>query len=73
MRLFARPNGSVDRYDRAAWLTPPFDLAWGVHGPYRVAAACTFRSGAARGEVFHSGAAAAGSFRSGVVIGQGVK
>lgn len=27
MRLFSLPNGVVDRFDRAAWMTPPFDLA----------------------------------------------
>lgn len=27
MRLFSLPNGVVNRFDRAAWMTPPFDLA----------------------------------------------
>lgn len=28
MRLVHAPDGSVDRYDRALWLTIPFDLAF---------------------------------------------
>jgi hypothetical protein len=28
MRLVAAPDGAVDRYDRAIWLTLPFDLLW---------------------------------------------
>jgi hypothetical protein len=28
MRLFGRLDGTIDRYDRADWLTPPFDLAF---------------------------------------------
>lgn len=28
MRLFALPDGVIDRKDRAQWLTVPFDLSW---------------------------------------------
>lgn len=28
MRLVATPDGSVDRFDRALWLTLPFDITW---------------------------------------------
>jgi hypothetical protein len=28
MRLFGKVDGVVDRYDRAGWLTMPFDRAW---------------------------------------------
>lgn len=28
MRLFGTVNDGIDRYDRAEWLTPPFDLTW---------------------------------------------
>ena len=28
MRLFGTITGEVDRFDRADWMTPPFDLAW---------------------------------------------
>ncbi len=28
MRLFALPDGVIDRKDRAQWLTQPFDLAY---------------------------------------------
>jgi hypothetical protein len=28
MKLFALPDATVDRLDRAQWLTPPFDLAF---------------------------------------------
>lgn len=27
MRLFGKVDGAINRYDRAAWLTVPFDLA----------------------------------------------
>ena len=30
MRLFGKVDGTVDRYDRAGWLTPIFDLAFGA-------------------------------------------
>jgi hypothetical protein len=33
MRLFGKVRGAIDRFFRAAWLTPPFDRA-----PMRVAA-----------------------------------
>jgi hypothetical protein len=28
MRLVAAPDGAITRYDRAIWITLPFDLAW---------------------------------------------
>lgn len=28
MRLFGKVDNTVDRFDRAQWLTPPFDLAF---------------------------------------------
>lgn len=28
MRLFPKVDGAVDRYERAAWMTVPFDLSW---------------------------------------------
>lgn len=30
MRLVHAPDGSVDRYERALWLTIPFDLAFAL-------------------------------------------
>lgn len=30
MRLVGNPNSEVDRYDRAVWLTVPFDVYLGV-------------------------------------------
>lgn len=44
-----------------------------IAGPYRVAAAGTFHSGAVIGEAFSSGADEAGTFHSGAVIGQASK
>jgi len=26
MRLFGKVNSAIDRFDRAGWVTPPFDL-----------------------------------------------
>lgn len=34
MRLFALPDGLVNRFDRAQWMTPPFDLAWFTSSPF---------------------------------------
>lgn len=28
MRLFGKVDGAIDRFDRAEWLSMPFDLAW---------------------------------------------
>lgn len=33
MRLFGKVDSAIDRYDRAGWLTPPFDLAFAVPTP----------------------------------------
>ena len=30
MRLFGKINAAIDRFDRAQWMSAPFDLAWGV-------------------------------------------
>ena len=30
MKLVAVPDGAVDRFDRALWLTLLFDLSWGA-------------------------------------------
>jgi hypothetical protein len=34
MRLFGFLDGILDRLDRAGWLTPPFDLAFGKPSPF---------------------------------------
>jgi hypothetical protein len=33
MRLFGKVNSAIDRFDRAGWLTAPFDRAFVVEGP----------------------------------------
>lgn len=33
MRLVAAPDGTVDRYDRAIWLSLPFDVSWEPEAP----------------------------------------
>lgn len=33
MRLFGTVTGTTDRFDRAEWLTPVFDLAFGLPAP----------------------------------------
>lgn len=43
MRLFGKVDGTIDRYDRADWLSMPFDLAFGsaatlVYGPLSLSA-----------------------------------
>lgn len=30
MRLFGVVDGTVDRFDRAGWMTPPFDVAFAL-------------------------------------------
>lgn len=63
MRLVHAPDGTVDRYDRAVWLTLPFDLAFTsvlVTGPFHVEAAQVLVPGAWRGEVLMPGAKTGG-------------
>ena len=70
MRLFGKVDGSVDRYDRAEWLSMPFDLAWAnavVAGPYYIGAAQTFTPGATASEVYEAGAAKAEVFTAGAI------
>jgi len=40
MRLFGKVDGVVDRFDRAGWLSLPFDLAWTTasYNPYTMTA-----------------------------------
>lgn len=52
MKLFSLPDGTVDRKDRAQWLTMPFDLAFLVAvtlpGPWIVAAQDAYSAGPGR-------------------------
>lgn len=47
MRLFGKVDGTIDRFDRAGWMTGPFDLAFAhvATGPFRVSAGQGFNSG----------------------------
>jgi hypothetical protein len=42
MKLVATPDNTVDRHDRAIWLTIPFDLAWLVATPVATPACRTY-------------------------------
>ncbi len=48
MRLFGIVDGTVDRFDRAGWLTMPFDIAFAplVTGPFTVVASQVANAGA---------------------------
>lgn len=52
MKLFSLPDGTVDRKDRAQWLTMPFDLAFLVTvvlpGPWIVVAMDAYSAGPGR-------------------------
>lgn len=48
MRLFGNITSTINRFDRAVWLTVPFDLPFLVEGPSECFTA------ARRGNVFHS-------------------
>ena len=59
MRLFGKISGTVDRRDRAEWLTMPFDLAIGSRpGTHFVAAGRCYAATAAAGSAYQCGAAA---------------
>lgn len=42
MRLFGKLTGTVDRYDRAEWLTPIFDRAFDAPAPIPTVAATVY-------------------------------
>ena len=59
MRLVHAPDGSIDRYDRALWLTVPFDMAF---EPPAVTASPTIRRGpSVAGSGVRRGSSGAGS------------
>jgi hypothetical protein len=72
VRLFGIVDGSVDRYERAAWLTCPFDLALStatnVH-PIMVAGMVS-TTGLAKGHASSSGLASGGTSTTGLTVGQ---
>ena len=72
MRLFGKVNGTIDRFDRAQWMTPPFDLALAsiTLGPFQVEAGQFFSPGAAAGEVHSPGAVAGETYTPGIGAGE---
>lgn len=72
MRLFGKVDGIIDRYDRAEWMTPPFDGAFALiaRGPYQVVAGEFFTPGAVAGEVFQPGAVAGETYTPGTRAGE---
>lgn len=59
MKLFSLPDGTVDRKDRAQWMTPPFDLAFAApetDKQLRIAAQDTFQGGAKASSWYQGGA-----------------
>jgi hypothetical protein len=81
MRLFGKVNGTMDRFDRAWLLTPPFDKNLSiVVGVLRVvavevyahgmSAAEVYRHGTTVGEVFVHGAASSEAYQHGVSVGE---
>jgi len=71
MRLFGQVNSAIDKYDRAEWQMPPFDMSFeAVGGPYTAEAAQVFVPGAEAAAVFVSGAEAAAVFVSGAEAAQ---
>jgi len=57
MRLVASPDSVVDRFDRALWLTPPFDLAFLLSAPgtWHLAASQVYVSGATEADAYVPG------------------
>lgn len=48
MRLFGKVDGGVNRFDRAEWLTPPFDIAFKIPPPAPSSGSNLLRKGMAR-------------------------
>lgn len=70
MRLFGTLDCRANsRFDRAGWLTIPFDIAE-ILGPYTCVAGEIFTPGLAAGEVFGPGARTAQIFNPGAVAAQ---
>jgi hypothetical protein len=60
VKLFSLPDGTVDRKDRAQWLTPIFDLAFAgvaalVYGPFCVCAQMMTEPGQVAGTLHEPG------------------
>lgn len=75
MKLFSLPDGTVDRKDRAQWLTPIFDMSFGaaaavVNGPYYVSAAGWWIPGQVAGQAYAPGSASGQAYVPGAVKGQ---
>ena len=72
MRLFGKVDGTIDRHDRAAILTLPFDLAFFViaQPPFRSLAGQAFVAGSVTGQSFAAGSKAGQSHTAGSVAGQ---
>ena len=67
MRLFSLPDGTIDRKDRAQWLTVPFDLAFGSGEPgdqLTIVATDAYSGGAIKSGFYQGGAVAIDAYRS---------
>jgi hypothetical protein len=77
MRLFGKVDGTVDRFDRAEWLTPPFDLAFStavaIAGPFRAIAADAYTGGSLASEGETGGSLASEGETGGSMQSQGVR
>lgn len=68
MRLFGKTDSTLDRFDRAALLTIPFDIA--LTTTSAVFAGQVYTPGAKVGQVYSAGALAGQVFTPGAEIGQ---
>jgi hypothetical protein len=63
LKLFALPDGVINRKDRAQWLTIPFDLAFAAPSssvllPLSLTAGAIYTPGLAKGAIYTPGLAA---------------
>ena len=72
MRLIASPDGTVDRYDRALWLTPPFDRAFAelVIGVFTLVTGEVYLDGPALADIYLDGTLAGEAYSDGVITGE---
>lgn len=73
MRLFGKVNSTIDRFDRAGWLTVPFDLsarAGAGHG--HIFAAVGFTQGVQAAAGFTQGMQKSATFQQGIQSAKGM-
>ncbi len=71
MRLVGKIDGTISSFDRADWLTPPFDLGRPpIGGPYYLAAGQSHARTERAAGVYAPGAKCGSAYTSGALAGE---